>query len=291
MGRFSFCVEGVRLEAQSWVGRDLPILMLHEGLGSVSMWGDFPERLAASTGNSVFAWSRQGHGASDPLSRRRDPDYMHREADLLPRVMDALRVERAHLFGHSDGGSIALIAAAIASERVASLVLEAPHVFVEKKTTDSIAKVKSAYDDGDLGRKLARHHRDADHVFSSWNNIWLDPRFRNWNIEADLESIRCPALLIQGHEDEYATFEQLHRVAAVVGNSSTVALPSCRHSPHRDQPGAVLSATTKFLRRVDPLERANLRVTAELQNLPDGDSLSESTAVKTRLKPEPSWEA
>ena len=175
-----------------WPGRGDPILMLHEGLGAVSMWRDFPDHLAVATGHAVVAWSRRGYGDSDPLPRPYAPDYMHAEAECLPALMDAIGVGRAHLFGHSDGASIALIAAAARPERVASLILEAPHVLVERVTVDSIAAVREAYGSTDLRMRLARHHRDADRVFNAWNEIWLDRRFRDWNLEGLLAGVAAP---------------------------------------------------------------------------------------------------
>ena len=224
-----------------------PIVLLHEGLGSISMWRDFPEHLAQATGRTVIAWSRRGHGLSDPLPERRDPDYMHREAEALIALLDHQHIGRAHLFGHSDGGSIALIAAARHPGRVATLVLEAPHVLVEQITVDSIARVKGIYQATDLGRKLGRHHADSDHTFWRWNDIWLDPRFRDWNIESVLPAVTAPALLIQGRDDEYGTMEQLDRIAAVLPVTRRLELDACGHSPHRDQPQAVLGAARAFI--------------------------------------------
>ncbi|MGB8839856.1 MAG: alpha/beta hydrolase [Aliidongia sp.] len=244
-------VGGIRLEVARWPGRSDPILLLHEGLGSVSMWRDFPERLAAVTGHEVIAWSRRGHGASGPIPVPRDPDYMHREAALLPTLFAALSIDRAHCFGHSDGGSIALIAAAHMPERIASLTLEAPHVMVEDLTIASIAAVKATYQATDLRDRLGRHHADPDHIFWRWNDIWLDPRFRDWNIEALLPAIRAPTLLIQGRDDEYGTLDQLDRIASVLPRTRRLELDRCGHSPHRDQPQAVLDAVAAFLADLD----------------------------------------
>lgn len=244
-------VGGVRLEVADWSGEGTPILMLHEGLGSVSMWRDFPARLAERTGRRVVAWSRRGYGRSEPLPQKRDPDYMHREAALVPQLMDALGLGRAHFFGHSDGGSIALIAAARSSGRVASLALEAPHVFVEEITTDSISAVGEVFRTSDLGAKLGRHHLDAEHTFWRWNDIWLDPRFRDWNIEALLPDVRSPTLLIQGLDDEYGTLDQLDRIQAALPGARRLELSHCGHSPHRDQPEAVLAAVAAFLSELE----------------------------------------
>jgi pimeloyl-ACP methyl ester carboxylesterase len=242
-------VEGVELEVQAWGEGEETILLLHEGLGSVSHWRDFPERLAAATGARVIAWSRQGHGRSQKLTARRDPDYMHIEAERIGPLLDALNVTRAHLFGQSDGASIALLAAAMLPGRVETMILEAPHVLVEQITYDSIAEARQIYLTTDLPRKLARHHADVDHIFWMWNDIWLDPRFRNWNIENVLPAIRAPALMIQGLDDEYGTLDQLHRIAAILPETETLLLERCKHAPHRDQPEAVLNATAKFLKQ------------------------------------------
>ncbi|MDX3898933.1 MAG: alpha/beta hydrolase [Sphingobium sp.] len=244
-------IDNIGLEVRRWHGTGVPILLLHEGLGSVAMWRDFPDRLAAVTGRPVIAWSRQGYGMSDPLPVSREPNYMHDEAARVPLAMDALGVDRAILFGHSDGGSIALLAAALVPDRIAGLILEAPHVYVERLTIDSIANVKQVYLASDLGAKLARYHRDAKEVFWRWNDIWLDPRFEAWNIEAMLPAITASALLIQGLDDEYGTLDQLDRIEAVLPRSVRVELADCGHTPHRDQREAVLSATADFLKDDD----------------------------------------
>ena len=245
-------VGGVGLEVREWPGGHPAILMLHEGLGSVAMWRGFPAALASATGHRVIAWSRQGYGLSDPLPTRREPDYMHREADAVPMLMDAVGLGRAILFGHSDGASIALIVAARFPDRVAGLILEAPHVFVETLTVESIAAVKETYRSTNLGRRLGRYHRDPDHAFWRWNDIWLDPRFLRWSIEDLLPRVRAPALLIQGQDDEYGTMEQLDRIAAVLERTRRLELASCGHSPHRDQPAAVLRAAAAFVADICP---------------------------------------
>jgi pimeloyl-ACP methyl ester carboxylesterase len=240
-------VGGVRLETRRWGASETPILLLHEGLGSVSAWRDFPASLAAATGRGVIAWSRSGYGLSDAPDHSFEPDYMHREAAKLPALLDMLSVERAHLYGHSDGGSIALLAASSHPERVASLTLAAPHVFVEPITVESIAEIRDVYRSSDLKAKLARHHRDADRVFWRWNDIWLDPRFLAWNIEDVLAGVVAPALLIQGLDDEYGTLEQIDRIEAGLGSlAKRLVLPGCGHAPHRDQRARVLSEVAAF---------------------------------------------
>ena len=224
------------------------IVLLHEGLGSVAMWKDFPEQLAARTGCRVLAYSRQGYGASDPAAAPREPDYMHVEGEtVLPALLDALGIERPILFAHSDGASIALIFAGRHPERARALILEAPHVFVEEANIASIAAARSAYQTTDLPQKLARYHADPDGAFWGWNDIWLDPRFRDWNIEPYLAAIACPVLLIQGTEDEYGSPAQLDAISARVAGARTMLLEACGHSPHRDRLDAVLDAAGAFV--------------------------------------------
>jgi pimeloyl-ACP methyl ester carboxylesterase len=239
-----------RLELAWWGDQStsLPIVLLHEGLGSVSMWRDFPEALAAATRRRVMAYSRFGHGASDPPADRHTVQFMHDEARLLPAVLDAARIGRVHLMGHSDGGSIALIAASEQPDRVETLLLEAPHVFVEDLSVASIARTTTAYRDTDLRARLARHHRHVDVMFSGWSDVWLDPEFRTWNLEPFLPEIACPVLLVQGEQDEYGTLDQIDAIARQVsGPVERLVLPHCGHSPHRDQPDLVLSAMARFL--------------------------------------------
>jgi pimeloyl-ACP methyl ester carboxylesterase len=244
----TICAKGVELEfARHREGAGDPILMLHEGLGSVAMWRDFPECLAARTGRQVILWSRRGYGWSDAFAAPYQPDFMHREADAIPALLDALGIERVHLFGHSDGGSIALLAAAARPDRVASLILEAPHVFVEPQTTEAIVSFGQSPELGQTLTRMTKYHRSPPEVFRQWHAIWTDPRFSDWNIEEGLETIAVPALLIQGEDDEYGTFAQLDRIAARLSQTRQLRLPGCGHSPHRDQQSAVLAATAAFL--------------------------------------------
>ena len=222
----------------------LDIVMLHEGLGSMSMWRDFPERLAAATGCRTLVYSRHGYGRSTPLDRPRSVDYMHEEARIwLPAILERLGIRYPLLFGHSDGASIALIHAAQPHSDIRAVVALAPHVKVEEITVRSIAETRTTYDRTDLRERLSRHHADVDCAFWGWNRIWLDPKFRSWNIEGLLPSIRCPVLAIQGKDDEYGTMEQIDSIGRGTAAATLLALPACRHSPHRDQPDAVLEAT------------------------------------------------
>jgi len=233
-------------------GKSRPsLVLLHEGLGSIAMWRDFPGRLAHATGCDALVYSRQGYGNSDPVTASRDVGYMHDEAlRTLPALLDQLAITRPILVGHSDGGSIALIHAGAGMRPVAAVVTLAAHVLVEDLSVASIAAAKVAYETTDLRAKLARYHSDVDGAFWGWNRIWLDPEFRAWNIEAYLPRIACPVLAIQGEDDEYGTMEQMRRIGAKVRDIELVALADCRHSPHRDQPEAVQDAITRFVDRV-----------------------------------------
>jgi pimeloyl-ACP methyl ester carboxylesterase len=242
--------DGKRLETVRYEGDPArpALVMLHEGLGSVSLWRDFPQRLAARTRCSVVAYSRYGYGRSEVFAEPREPDYMHHEGEVvLPALLAALEIERPVLFGHSDGASIALICAASQPELVRALVLEAPHVFVEEISVRSIAAAKTAYATSDLPAKLARHHADADATFSGWNEIWLDPRFRDWNIESYADRVHCPVLMIQGNADEYGTTAQLDAIALRVLRSETLLVPGAGHSPHRDAPELVIERIASFV--------------------------------------------
>lgn len=244
-------VHGRTLEIRRIDGADPSrptIVMLHEGLGSVSHWRDFPEQLAAQTGCEIVAYSRYGHGMSSVLAEPRDIGYIHDEAEeVLPAILSSLGITNPILLGHSDGASIALLYAAKFPMSVSGLILEAPHVFVEDLTVQSIARVKGLWETTDLPRKLARHHIDAESTFRGWNNIWLDPRFRSWNIESCLSKIRCPVMVLQGQEDEYATMAQIEAISARVPDTQAIALSRCGHAPHRDQPAEVLKAIQSFL--------------------------------------------
>ncbi len=227
------------------------LVLLHEGLGSVAMWRDFPGRLAHATGCNALVYSRYGYGDSDPLTAPRDVRYMHDEAlVVLPGLLDQIGIARPILVGHSDGGSIALIHAGARIRPVAAVVTLAAHVLVEDISVASIAAAKIAYESTDLRAKLARHHADVDSAFRGWNDIWLHPDFRAWNIEEYLPGIACPVLAIQGEDDEYGTMEQMRRIGAQVRDVELVELEDCRHSPHKDQPEAVLDAIRRFVDRV-----------------------------------------
>jgi pimeloyl-ACP methyl ester carboxylesterase len=245
-------IDGINLEVETIgaIAADRPTLVfLHDGIGSVRLWRDFPATVAVATGLPALVYSRRGYGDSDCYPGPRPVDYMHREArDVLPKLLAASGIMRPILIGHSDGASIALIYAGSGSGPVERLVLLAPHVFVEDVTIAGIGQARDAYRTGDLRARLARYHRDPDHSFWGWNDIWLSPAFRAWNIEALLPPITVPVLVIQGEDDEYGTQAQCDAIRRGTGGRCTVEiLADCRHSPDRDQPAATLDAVVRFI--------------------------------------------
>ena len=232
---------------------DAPVLVfLHEGLGSAALWKDFPAQVVRATGVPALIYSRYGYGKSDRLAEARGVDYMHREAlEVLPQLLDALSIRNPILIGHSDGASIALIHTGAGSRPVRGVVLLAPHVFVEEITVNSIAEAKVAFENTDLPAKLARYHDDVESTFRGWNDIWLHPDFRRWNIEEYLPGVNCPVLLIQGEDDQYGTAAQVKAIARQVnGPVETLLLPNCGHSPHVDQQQATVERIAHFVERL-----------------------------------------
>jgi len=249
----------VRIEHR-WLRRERaarPLLVfLHEGLGSVSMWRDFPARLCEAADCRGLVYSRPGYGRSTPREPEEfwDVDFMHRQAEqVLPALLEALDVDTAArppwLFGHSDGGSIALLHAARFPDRVAGCIVLAPHILVEDLSVTSIDATRRAYLETDLRERLARHHDDPDSAFWGWNRIWLHPPFKAWSIEAELAAIRSPLLAVQGLDDEYGTLEQIRGIARRVPQTELLELPDCGHSPHRDQPDRLVAAARDFIDR------------------------------------------
>jgi pimeloyl-ACP methyl ester carboxylesterase len=254
----SLAIDGrpVRIE-YAWVGahrKDAPLLVfLHEGLGSLAMWKDYPRALCAAAGVRGLVFSRPGYGRSTPRAadERWPVDFMHRQAhDVLPALFAHLAIpEWPWLFGHSDGGSIALLYAAEYPDRVAGVIAVAPHIFVEDVSVRSIDAARTVYGTTDLRNRLGRYHADPDSAFWGWNDIWLDPAFRSWNIEDRLSGIRCPVLAVQGEDDEYGTMAQIEGIARLVPQARLDKLAACGHSPHRDQPAALTDAVVTFLRQ------------------------------------------
>ncbi len=241
----------VQIEYQ-WVGKPASphpaVVFLHEGLGSVSMWRQFPANFCAAHGLRGLVFSRVGYGRSTPkhADEHWPPDFMHQQAhDFLPRFLAQLGVVKPWLFGHSDGGSIALLHAARFD--VAGVVAVAPHLFVEAISIASIEKAREAYAATDLKQRLARHHDDPDSAFRGWNDAWLSPAFRHWNIEAEVAAITCPVLAVQGEADEYGTLEQIRAIARHAPQTKLLVIGQCGHSPHRDVPDVLSREAGRFI--------------------------------------------
>lgn len=277
----------VRIE-HAWIGReraDAPLVVfLHEGLGSLAMWKDFPQRLCDAARCRGLVYSRPGYGRSTPRAAEEawGMDFMHRQAyEVLPALLQALGIdaEPLWLFGHSDGGSIALLFAARfsaqgsagppqaallplggsdaawrrprGSSQVAGAIVVAPHILVEDLSVASIEQARRAYRDADLRERLARYHDDPDSAFWGWNSIWLHPPFRDWTIEDEIAAIACPLLAVQGAADEYGTLEQIRGIARRVPGTELLVLDDCGHSPHRDQPERLIAASAAFIARAE----------------------------------------
>ena len=249
-------IAGKRLEYGYWgdaAGNKPTLVFLHEGLGSLSMWRDFPEQVARRTGCSALAYSRAGYGNSEEADHRRSVAFMHQEAiEVLPEFLEKMHVRDVLLVGHSDGGSIALIYSAKPVVPVLALVLEAPHVFVEETTIQSIASSKEEYLFGNLKSRLAKYHPRTDETFLGWSDVWLRPEFLSWNIEEFLPRIRVPVLVIQGEKDRFGTVRQVEAIQKnFAGPVETLLIPECGHSPHREKPEQVMTAMVSFIERVN----------------------------------------
>ena len=238
-----------------WLGpspADSPtIIFLHEGLGCVELWRDFPGQLVERTGLGALVYSRAGYGKSDPVTLPRPTRFMHDEAIVvLPQIIEQLQIRDAVLFGHSDGGSISLIYAGAIKRKIRALLLEAPHVFAEEFGLQSIRKAQADYEQTDLRAKLQRYHgNNVDCAFRGWNDVWLSPDFLDWNIEEFLPGIEIPLLVMQGDADQYGTWQQVQRIQkGCLGAVQTVLLDNCGHSPHREQQQVTLDLTVAFLK-------------------------------------------
>ena len=243
----------VRIE-YAWVGSEdatAPVMVfLHEGLGSVALWKDFPDLLCKRLKMRGLVYSRPGYGQSTPRAKDESwgPDFMHRQAwEVLPALLSQLQVTRPWLFGHSDGGSIALLYASRFSAACAGAIVVAPHIMVEDVSIASIQLAREAYLQQGLRERLARYHDEVDSAFFGWNDVWLSPAFRHWSIEAELASIRCPLLALQGEDDEYGTLDQVFRIQQVLPGTVVRAIAACGHSPHRDQPEILMNAVSEFV--------------------------------------------
>jgi pimeloyl-ACP methyl ester carboxylesterase len=253
----SIMVEERRLEMEYQIidhGSAGPTLVfLHEGLGSLLMWRDFPSRLCGALHCRGIVYSRPGYGRSTPLwpAGKWPLNFMHIEAtEVLPRFLTAIGLKQpAVILGHSDGGSIALLFARASPDRCAGIITAAAHAFVEPITIDNISKAKDRFANPIVFERLSKYHLNPRYVLDGWSGAWLDPAFRHWNIEAELRGLTVPTLLIQGEDDEYGTLEQVRRIAAGANTVSTCVLPDCGHSPHVDHPLAMIDAIERFLRR------------------------------------------
>jgi pimeloyl-ACP methyl ester carboxylesterase len=241
----------LRLEYE-WVGAPRSagnsVVFLHEGLGSISMWRDFPRTFCERHGLAGFVFSRYGYGRSTakPPGERWGIDFMAEQAnDVLPKLFAAVGIERPWLFGHSDGATIALLHAA--RHPVAGVIAVAPHLFVEDVAIASIEKARAAFDSGDLRRGLAKHHVDPDSAFRGWNDVWLAPAFRDWNVEPDIATIACPVLAVQGEDDEYGTLAQIEAIQRRLPKTRLLVIADCGHSPHRDQPEILSREAGRFI--------------------------------------------
>jgi pimeloyl-ACP methyl ester carboxylesterase len=225
------------------------IVMLHEGLGSAGLWGDFPDQLQVATGAGVFVYSRAGYGGSSPATLPRPLDYMHREAlDVLPKLLERIGFRRGLLLGHSDGASIAAVyAGGVEDHRLRGVVMIAPHFIVEDVSVKSIAETRTAYETGELKAKLSRWHRNVDNAFYGWNDAWLDPKFREWDISDYLAYVRVPIQIVQGADDQYGTLRQIEVAREECYCPVDVAvLPGAAHSPHREAAAATLAVAAEF---------------------------------------------
>ena len=248
----SLSIECQWVEPAACTGALPPIVFLHEGLGSVSMWRDFPQQLCNALGRRGLVYSRPGYGRSTPrpAAERWGPDFMQFQAvAVLPRLLEAAGIDGDYLlFGHSDGGTIALIHAAIQPRRVEAVVVLAPHIMVEDISVASIAAARVAYLEGDLRERLKRHHADVDSAFFGWADVWLSAEFRSWTIEPLLSQIQAPVLAVQGLDDEYGSLAQVQGIARQAPRAQWQALADCGHSPHREQPAALLLRVRDWLR-------------------------------------------
>lgn len=249
-----------QIEAAAGEQRRAPIVFLHEGLGSVAMWRDWPDQVCLATGRVGVVYSRRGYGRSDPVPDvrgassereglrvgRLQPDYMHREAwEVLPELLRVLQIDKPVLLGHSDGASIALLYAS--RYPVQACIVLAPHVIVEDISVRSIAQARTAYESGDLRERLARYHADVDCAFWQWNDIWLDEAFRSFDIRGDCQRIRAPVLAIQGVDDAYGTMQQIDQIRTAGKHCVLQKLQQCGHSPHRDQTALTTQLIADFL--------------------------------------------
>ncbi|MDL2319723.1 alpha/beta hydrolase [Alistipes sp. OttesenSCG-928-B03] len=244
-------VDGVRLRyALEKRREELPtIVFLHESFGCIRHWRSFPAKLGEATGCTTLVYDRQGYGESDPFgAEKRTADYLEKEADVLAKLLDGLGLSDVVLFGHSDGGTIALLAAAKYPQKIRAVITEGAHVFVEEITLDGIRFAETLYRDSDLKKKLAYYHGDkTEEVFRRWADTWLSPLYRDWNVEHLLPQVACPTLVMQGNRDEYGTVRQVESIAGNVSGAAHSFMPDAGHTPHREVPDEVIARVVEFL--------------------------------------------
>src|SRR5579872_1282837 len=263
---FRFPAGGATLEGRGFgpsPDEAATIVLLHEGLGSLGLWRDFPEKLARATGFGVFAYSRRGYGGSDPVELPRPLDYMTREAtDVLPDVLNAIGLKRGLLLGHSDGASIAALYLGNRQDhRVRGLILLAPHFFAEAFGLASIAEAKRVFEAGELRARLARHHKNVDGAFWGWNRAWLDPAFKQWNIEDAIDYVRVPVLAIQGRQDQYGTLAQIAALERrLYAPLDKIILENCGHAAFIDKPQETLAAIAAFVAKLERIEKTEVMI-------------------------------
>lgn len=249
-------IEYRRLTPAARTAPDAPLIVfLHEGLGSIALWRDYPQQFCDAGGYRGLVFSREGHGRSTPRApdHHWPPTFMHEQAtEMLPQLLTQLRIgeaDRPWLFGHSDGASIALIFAATFPASIAGVIAVAPHIVVERLSLASIAAARAEYVDGTLRSRLARYHDDVDSAFFGWNDAWLAPTFATWSIEPLLDRLQCPILAVQGSDDEYGTLAQIEGIRERAPQTEIVVVPTCGHSPQRDAPQALTDAAIDFITR------------------------------------------
>jgi pimeloyl-ACP methyl ester carboxylesterase len=249
-------IAGCRLHAQRIVPPQLrnlpPIIFLHDSFGSIRLWRMFPERIALQMQCQAFIYERQGHGHSCPFSKDRTVAYMDEEAEVLLKLLDHWQLRKCILFGHSDGGTIALLAAALDPARFAAIITEGAHVFVEEKTLAGIRTTVGEYATTDLQQRLEKYHGEkTDALFHAWSDTWQAPWYRTWNIEQRLSHVQCPVLVIQGENDEYGTERQVDAIVnQVAGAARKAMIPNAGHTPHKESAAATLETTVDFLKSV-----------------------------------------
>ncbi len=232
------------------------IIFLHDSLGCIELWRSFPERIASETQCNVLSYDRQGYGTSDPFTvTKRDHDYLIKEAETLAKIIDKLQLKDVVLFGHSDGGSIALLTAALFPEKITGIITEGAHVFVEKETIAGIKEAVAAYKNTSLKKRLSKYHGDkTDDVFRMWTETWLSKTYQSWNIEKYLPMIKCPSLIIQGEKDEFGTIKQVHSIVEhTSGDSIPVLLPDIGHTPHKESSEIVIKHVNRFIKDKLPI--------------------------------------